>query len=841
MELTASKRLREAFSHWVKAAESYKNSDEFVIYLNACIQALRNVTFALQSEKSKIHNFEDWYALWQQAMAKDTIMIWCRDARNQIVKQSDLETKSVAIVSIHNNYLKEPSFTLEVNPLEKIETIGKMVVEMDSSFGAEKGYLKVERRWIDKNLESIELLSALAHAFTVLIILVNDIDDKLGPDRIYPIFDKEKTKIEPGIIFQLLEEYTPSCMQSFEDYRTEWLSIPDLKPIHLRFLPLKMPAEILEAAKERYGSTYKEMPDSFEGRFSYFLETAKQLLEADGYHMTVVFMVSSHRRLEMVQTNFRNQEDKYLFWQNIAKKAKQHGIKEVFFVGEAWNYSVADKIEFGTPDKISDKQEILAISGLSSLGECRNVAIPFRKINGKCVLGPPQEDKLVPNFFVPVQKIWGIKRNSPEVLDQEVDPYYPYSDKVLTQHYLHTFEPGPKDSCLCGSGQKFKNCCRGLYSSVAMSEARKAYACENYKDALRAGRLHLTWYLLCHRAHTVPLIKTGADIADKFITMDVDALTGIIQFLKKCYDMAGNGKDYYGVLKFHSKAVEDQRWYDEIAYLKALYQLEKAGNIKLAYKELKKISDLETTTDIKVLNLYLQLVGEQLTSEEKISIIDRILDANPEAGTVLHYQTMKAMLLYVNKDVNSAINLLHNTIASFKQGHLASSSSSEKVLFADCLYYLGTLTDEENHLNESLMILTQLQESSALSPSDLARAYFILGELNFHIGKFTEARRYFIDSIAIEPSPVGNIFIAKASLALKNFEEANEYLTSIDIEKLDDGEKLDFVLVLYGIATATSDSKHFDTAKKMLMSITKIGAIYMEMRNDLLSRIGERV
>lgn len=230
-----------------------------------------------------------------------------------------------------------------------------------------------------------------------------------------------------------------------------------------------------------------------------------------------------------------------------------------------------------------------------------------------------------------------------------------------------------------------------------------------------------------------------------------------------------------------------------------------------------------------------------MASEEKISIIDRLLDANPEAGIVLHYQTMKAMLLYVNKDVNSAIDLLHNAVASFKQDHLASSSSSEKVLFAECLYHLGTLTGEENHLNESLMILIPLQESPALSPPDLARAYFLLGELNFHIGKFTEARGHFIDSIAIEPSPVGNIFVAKASLALKNFAEANKYLTSIDIEKLDDGEKLDFVLVLYGIATATSDSKHFDTAKKMLMSITKIGAIYMEMRDDLLSRIGERV
>jgi hypothetical protein len=54
MEIKAKNRLKEVLSFWHKAANSYQDVDEFVINLNACIQASRNVTWVLQSQKKEI-------------------------------------------------------------------------------------------------------------------------------------------------------------------------------------------------------------------------------------------------------------------------------------------------------------------------------------------------------------------------------------------------------------------------------------------------------------------------------------------------------------------------------------------------------------------------------------------------------------------------------------------------------------------------------------------------------------------------------------------------------------------------------------------------------------------
>lgn len=101
---TAHARLREAHKHWHDALSEYQRPEGFRIALNACIQTLRNVTFALQKEKRLVPEFDDWYSDWQSKMKQDFIMRWVVAARNQIVKAQDLETHSWAIVRFTTDY-----------------------------------------------------------------------------------------------------------------------------------------------------------------------------------------------------------------------------------------------------------------------------------------------------------------------------------------------------------------------------------------------------------------------------------------------------------------------------------------------------------------------------------------------------------------------------------------------------------------------------------------------------------------------------------------------------------------------------------------------------------------
>ena len=59
-------RLNQAFSMFSEVGSRYQKPDAFTVTLNDLIQALRNVTFILQAEKSKIPDFDKWYPPYQE-------------------------------------------------------------------------------------------------------------------------------------------------------------------------------------------------------------------------------------------------------------------------------------------------------------------------------------------------------------------------------------------------------------------------------------------------------------------------------------------------------------------------------------------------------------------------------------------------------------------------------------------------------------------------------------------------------------------------------------------------------------------------------------------------------
>lgn len=89
-------KFNEATYFLGKSAEHYHVPLEFQFNLNAFIQALRNTTFMLQSEPKKPAGFDSWYASKQTQMKDNDLLRRFVQARNIVVKQSSLTTRSTA-------------------------------------------------------------------------------------------------------------------------------------------------------------------------------------------------------------------------------------------------------------------------------------------------------------------------------------------------------------------------------------------------------------------------------------------------------------------------------------------------------------------------------------------------------------------------------------------------------------------------------------------------------------------------------------------------------------------------------------------------------------------------
>jgi hypothetical protein len=140
-------RLSHSHFLWHQCRSFYSDLDQFQIYLNACIQALRSVTFVLQKNKAILVNFDQWYERWRDFMKSDIIMNWLIEARNHIEKEGDLELNSKFIVAILANYSEQPFKVFMVSPTTKNDEILKVVQEQSIPKQImETGIYKIERQ-----------------------------------------------------------------------------------------------------------------------------------------------------------------------------------------------------------------------------------------------------------------------------------------------------------------------------------------------------------------------------------------------------------------------------------------------------------------------------------------------------------------------------------------------------------------------------------------------------------------------------------------------------------------------------------------------------------------------
>jgi hypothetical protein len=163
-------RLRQTHDLWHEMEHAYTDADEFVLKLNACLTAARSVTFVLKKELSKRPWFEDWYAGWENRMREDARMRWLVQARNTVEKQGDLDTASVALVSVLLTDGEHPVSRTEVPPLAGPAQIAEAVklASLPERL-REQAVLCVERRWTVPELADQELLDTLAHCYPLAI------------------------------------------------------------------------------------------------------------------------------------------------------------------------------------------------------------------------------------------------------------------------------------------------------------------------------------------------------------------------------------------------------------------------------------------------------------------------------------------------------------------------------------------------------------------------------------------------------------------------------------------------------------------------------------------------
>lgn len=405
------KRLLEAHRLWHQTLDNYFDPEGFRVNLNATIQSLRNLTFALQHEKHVFKNFDEWYENWREKMKNDETMSWLNDSRVKIVHMEDLKTKSIARVTI---YQYSEIFKADVEiPIDiPYEVIAIYLKDNDyiKDYHIKNDFvLKINRKWVVDKLPNRELLNTLSYCFGFLNKLVINAHNKLDCDinscNIKDELHQDKIKVlNSGIL---------SCMDTANEIRTSKISLRKLQKLRYREKIVKEDEEITKKAVEKYDAkkinfSAKDMDIISQAKS--FINLSKNILKKDKYHMPMLLLRIPDKGMFPYGGHIpEDRSDKYIFMERVAKKVDELNVDGIISIFESWLSSDYESISKGRPIKNhKDKKECIQVGVITKNGIKKNFITPFKRDeNGEIIF-----DKTIEsvgdtfNYMKPILKVW---------------------------------------------------------------------------------------------------------------------------------------------------------------------------------------------------------------------------------------------------------------------------------------------------------------------------------------------------------------------------------------------------------------------------------------------------
>jgi hypothetical protein len=399
---SAHRRLMDCHVHWHASADAYMEPETFRLNLNALIQSLRNVTFLLQSQKRDLPSFDTWYGAWQRSVKDDLVMRWVVNARNRIVKQSDLELHSKALIRLSFDWLNEVEDLLEVPPhFTTHQTISGLL-----SAGPQitEGVITIERRWVDVELPTRELMEASRYAYGRLARVVRLAHDNAG------VTSCDLAARIPECVDSGLKE-SLQCMHQIDDNRRLHVDLSTMTQFTEGVEVLDQDDIPREVTRARYG----EMSVSGDAiaRVPQVAEMTKRMLRVDKELATVAWLFRGPQAITIFAIPVPNQRAKAVQMNRLADLVEQLNADGVVFICESWldvadaNLVVGDR-DMKVAHPSAERGECIWIVGITKDGRSvESITVFMHKEDGDTVFGPTTVNPCdPPNMLIPVIRRW---------------------------------------------------------------------------------------------------------------------------------------------------------------------------------------------------------------------------------------------------------------------------------------------------------------------------------------------------------------------------------------------------------------------------------------------------
>ncbi|HLA09562.1 MAG TPA: hypothetical protein VJ023_03030 [Pyrinomonadaceae bacterium] len=716
------RRLVEAHVLWHQVLSNYQEPDIFRANLNATIQALRNVTFTLQSEKHSLANFDEWYGRWQAKLASVPNAKWLINARNIVVKKGDLEITSTALVKILT-WRDEVLIESQIPPGADTSLIMDSIPFLDLLQDAKTpmpdlkdAALQIERRWSVAELEGKEILETLADVYGLLSDLVLDAHAQMNDLECIPI---EPAHPDFRSTYHLTG--TLECMSIGREVRTQRIKLASGQPYEVVTKSTHVSENDLKNAPKKYKLEKKHHAVLWQSSdpiivAENILARAKQILKTDKYHSRIMFIRDGNGDWHQTVVNAADRTEKHILMRVAASFVERVGADVLIEVSESWMLPSAASRELDdyeiqdAPSRI----EVLQVLVVSREGIRRNYVTRFvREASDEIKFEETEKmDATSLHYLAPVFEVW--KRQWTRTLDDG-------------SRVRRVWEPDPLDACFCGGTRRFIECCKPMMERVRASDSihedvQKALLNGDSSTAEQLARASLAQYIIWIRQHTAPTRTVAEPFHRYMVGIDVLALQAHVRLLEETLRANKNFDLFIPVLERLSETVSVPELSVRLVTI-AAEALAELGDIAGAKNKLMGLGKLAQVNDARTLQLATKLFN--FPPDEVARLLRQAVKVSCCEFDTLSSRLDLARHLLGCGDTESARREVDLAIAD------ASADAANRSMLADALSLRWEITQDDEDFRNA---------KTALEALDPEQRWETLARLLIDHGDYEEAK-----------------------------------------------------------------------------------------------------
>lgn len=379
------------------------------------------------------------------------------------------------------------------------------------------------------------------------------------------------------------------------------------------------------------------------------------------------------------------------------------------------------------------------------------------------------------------------------------------------------------------------------FSVESHLRAKEAFKQGKYNEALTHARKWLTWYRLCHLAHTVPFLRSGTPESKALLKIDIEALNEGVSTLISCYAKCGLLSQVPQLLAAVSNSIHDDQWTWKIRYHRALWHIVYNNDNTAARNEIKDIN-ISKVNDDDLLSLHLQLHVGELDLESKLKICARIALVTDSPSYKLKYQTLRGIFLNLSGESKRGTAEIEKAIQEYTDLPDHKKSFYGDFELAHSVHSLAVFTNNRELSKDASVRYSNIvkrAEAESLGPSYISEALKYNADACLDAGEVSMAIELYKRSLSLCHSSLTEIFYARAMVYQNRLVEAKGILRSLNYDNLEPSGQFDYGVTAALLAFSSKDKNDINAAVKSLRGAGEKMLYFNNMRSEIIANLYE--